>query len=117
MKEIRRRIAEDTLQVLFVAMLLLFLLGMSVLLKSAVESDTTNEYYRSAVVTDIKGNVAYLEDTTGNIWTVEEENVQLYGRYILTMDDKGTDTIYDDEIIKIEWKLYLLFYLWQLLKM
>jgi hypothetical protein len=41
----------------------------------------------------------------------------LYGRYILTMSDNNTDTIYDDEIIKIEWKLYLLFYLWQLLKM
>jgi hypothetical protein len=33
------------------------------------------------------------------------------------MSDKGTDTIYDDEIIKIEWKLYLLFCLRQLLKM
>jgi hypothetical protein len=53
-------------------------------------------------VTDIKGSIAYLEDTTGNIWTVENEDVQLYGRYILTMSDKGTDTIYDDEIIKIE---------------
>ena len=102
MKEIKKRIAEDTLQVLFVAMSLLFLLGMSVLLKSAVESDTTNEYYRSAIVTEKKGNVAYLEDTTGNIWTVENEDVQLYGRYILTMSDNNTDTIYDDEIMKIE---------------
>ena len=102
MKEIRKRVTEDILQVLFVGASLLLLLGMSVLLKTAVMSDGSNEYYRSAIVTEKKGNVAYLEDTTGNIWTIEKENVQLYGRYILTMNDNNTDTIYDDEIIKIE---------------
>lgn len=107
MKEIRRRVVKDVLEVMLVAISLLLLMGMSILLKSAIESDGSNEYYRSAVVTDIKGNIAYLEDTTGNIWTVENENVQMYGRYILTMNDNNTDTIYDDEIIKIEWKLYL----------
>jgi hypothetical protein len=108
MKEIRKKIMEtDILQTIFlIILILLFFLSVSLtilsLLKLTNSSDSSNEYYRSAIVTDIKGGVAYLEDTTGNIWTVEKENVQLYGRYILIMDNKGTDTIYDDEIIKIE---------------
>lgn len=104
MKEIRKKIMEtDTLQTIFLIILISVFLTILSLLKLTNSSDSSsNEYYKSAIVTDMKGGVAYLEDTTGNIWTVEKENVQLYGRYILIMDNKGTDTIYDDEIIKIE---------------
>ena len=103
MKDVRKKIMEmDTLQIIFLVGLLLLILIIPSFLKYANSSDSSNEYYRSAIVTDIKGNIVYLEDTTGNIWTVENEDVQLYGRYILTMSDNNTDTIYDDEIIKIE---------------
>jgi uncharacterized membrane protein YvbJ len=103
MKDVRKKIMEmDTLQIIFLVGLLLLVLIIPSFLKYANSSDSSNEYYRSAIVTDIKDNIAYLEDTTGNVWTIEKENVQLYGRYILTMSDNNTDTIYDDEIIKIE---------------
>jgi uncharacterized membrane protein YvbJ len=103
MKDVRKKIMEmDTLQIIFLVGLLLLVLIIPSFLKYVNSSDSSNEYYRSAIVTDIKDNIAYLEDTTGNVWTIEKENVQLYGRYILTMSDNNTDTIYDDEIIKIE---------------
>lgn len=103
MKDVKKKMMEmSELQTIFLIGILLLIFTIPPLLKYANSSDSSNEYYRSAIVTDIKGSIAYLEDTTGNIWTVEKENVQLYGRYILTMDDKSTDTIYDDEIIKIE---------------
>ena len=92
----------DVLQTTFIISILLLLFTVPSLLKWSNASDDPNLYYKSAIVTEKKGNVAYLEDTTGNIWTVENEDVQLYGRYILTMSDNNTDTIYDDEIIKIE---------------
>jgi uncharacterized membrane protein YvbJ len=102
MKDVKKGIALDVLQIIFLIGFILLIFVVPPFLKYANSSDSSNEYYRSAIVTDIKGSIAYLEDTTGNIWTVENEDVQLYGRYILTMSDKGTDTIYDDEIIKIE---------------
>jgi len=101
MKDVRKTITEmDILQIIFLIGIILLILIIPSFLKYT--NSSSNEYYRSAIVTDIKGSIAYLEDTTGNIWTVENEDVQLYGRYILIMNDKGTDTIYDDEIIKIE---------------
>jgi hypothetical protein len=64
--------------------------------------DANNTYYRSAIVTDVKGKEVYLEDTTHNVWCVEDDSLQMYGRYILTMDSMGTETIFDDEIIEVK---------------
>lgn len=61
-----------------------------------------NTYYRSAVVIETRGTEVLLEDTTGNIWSIEDSSLQKYGRYILTMDNKGTESIYDDEILSVD---------------
>lgn len=66
------------------------------------EEDNTNEYYRSAEVIKVQNEVVYLEDTQGYVWCVEDDTLQMFGRYVLVMDNCGTDDITDDEILRIE---------------
>ena len=66
------------------------------------EKANTNEYYRSAEVFRIENEVIYLEDTQGNVWCVEDDTLKMFGRYILVMDDCGTENITDDAILRIE---------------
>ena len=61
-----------------------------------------NEYYRSAEVFRIENKVVYLEDTQGNVWCVEDDTLKMFGRYILVMDNCGTENITDDVILRIE---------------
>ena len=63
---------------------------------------SSNEYYRSAEVFRIKNEVVYLEDTQGNVWCVENDTLKMFGRYVLVMDDCGTEEITDDVILRIE---------------
>ena len=77
----------------------------AIVLSSTVYSDkkvNTNEYYRSAEVFRIENEVIYLEDTQGNVWCVEDDTLKMFGRYILVMDDCGTEEITDDVILRIE---------------
>ena len=66
------------------------------------EKVNTNEYYRSAEVFRIENKVVYLEDTQGNVWCVEDDTLKMFGRYILVMDNCGTENITDDVILRIE---------------
>ena len=66
------------------------------------EKVNTNEYYRSAEVFHIENEVVYLEDTQGNVWCVEDDTLKMFGRYILVMDNCGTENITDDAILRIE---------------
>ena len=66
------------------------------------EKVNTNEYYRSAEVFRIENEVVYLEDTQGNVWCVEDDTLKMFGRYILVMDNCGTENITDDVILRIE---------------
>ena len=61
-----------------------------------------NEYYRSAEVFRIENEVVYLEDTQGYVWCIEDSNLQMFGRYVLIMDDCGTEDVTDDVILRIE---------------
>ena len=63
------------------------------------EKASTNEYYRSAEVFRIENELVYLEDTQGNVWCVEDDTLKMFGRYILVMDDCGTEEITDDVIL------------------
>ena len=66
------------------------------------EKVNINEYYRSAEVFRIENEVVYLEDTQGNVWCVEDDTLKMFGRYILVMDNCGTENITDDAILRIE---------------
>ena len=84
----------------------LFLAGLLIVFSiviSIVQKDTTTQLYQiSAEVTFTQGKVQQLTDTNGNIWEVEDEDLAMYGRYIVTLDNQGTSDIVDDTIVKIE---------------
>ena len=84
----------------------LFLAGLLIVFAiviSVTQKDTTNQLYQiSAEVTSIQGEVQQLTDIKGNIWEVEDEELAMYGRYIVTLDNQGTSNITDDIIVKIE---------------
>ena len=84
----------------------LFLAGLLIVFAiviSVVQKDTTTQLYQiSAEVTSIQGEVQQLTDIKGNIWEVEDEDLAMYGRYIITLDNQGTSDIVDDTIVKIE---------------
>lgn len=71
-------------------------------LASSNKTNNDTQYYRSATVIDKKNDVCYLEDTEGNLWTYEDENLKEYARYVLVMDNCNTDDIIDDVIVSIE---------------
>lgn len=76
----------------------------SLLVSQGEPKEPNNEYYRSAEVFRIENEVVYLEDTQGYVWCVEGDTLQMFGRYVLVMDNCGTDDITDDEILRIEQK-------------
>ena len=84
----------------------LFLAGLLIvftIIISVTQKDTTNQLYQiSAEVTSIQGEVQQLTDIKGNIWEVEDEDLAMYGRYIITLDNQGTSDKTDDTIVKIE---------------
>ena len=84
----------------------LFLAGLLIVFAiviSVVQKDTTTQLYQiSAEVTSTQGEVQQLTDIKGNIWEVEDDNLKMYGRYIVTLDNQGTSDITDDIIVKIE---------------
>ena len=84
----------------------LFLAGLLIVFAiviSVVQKDTTTQLYQiSAEVTFIQGEVQQLTDIKGNIWEVEDEDLAMYGRYIITLDNQGTSDKTDDTIVKIE---------------
>ena len=82
---------------LFVATTIVFCL-----IAQSNEKANTNEYYRSAEVFRIENEVVYLEDTQGNVWCVEDDTLKMFGRYILVMDNCGTENVTDDVILRIE---------------
>ena len=88
------------------AMFNLFLAGLLIVFAiviSVVQKDTTTQLYQiSAEVTSTQGEVQQLTDIKGNIWEVEDEDLAMYGRYIITLDNQGTSDITDDTIVKIE---------------
>ena len=84
----------------------LFLAGLLIvftIIISVTQKDTTTQLYQiSAEVISTQGEVQQLTDTNGNIWEVEDEDLAMYGRYIITLDNQGTPDKTDDTIVKIE---------------
>ena len=99
MKEKLKYCLETVLLALMPFAIITIVLGLTVY---SDEKVNTNEYYRSAEVFRIENEVVYLEDTQGNVWCVEDDTLKMFGRYILVMDNCGTENITDDVILRIE---------------
>ena len=55
----------------------------------------------TAEVISVENNDTLLEDTTGNVWSIKDNSYSRGDRVIVTFDTKGSNSILDDEIIKI----------------
>lgn len=67
---------------------------------------TTDLYPKTAVVTcvDEESDMVYCMDYTKNLWSFEGSEDWETGDVVsMIMDTKGTDTIYDDEIVSIRY--------------
>ena len=55
----------------------------------------------TAKVIRVENDDTLLEDTTGNVWSIKDNDYSKGENVIITFDTKGTNSILDDEIIKI----------------
>ena len=55
----------------------------------------------TAKVISVENDDTLLEDTTGNVWSIKDNSHSKGENVIITFDTKGTNSILDDEIIKI----------------
>ena len=99
MKEELKYCLETVLLALMPFAIITIVFGLTVYSDKKVN---TNEYYRSAEVFRIENEAVYLEDTQGSVWCVEDDTLKMFGRYILIMDNCGTEDITDDVILRIE---------------
>ena len=87
---------------------MLTILGVAVALITVIILTVCVEsrYSLDAKVIEKNDSIITFEDTTGNLWSIEDtENIYQIGNDVkLTWNDKGTDFKTDDEIIKIEIK-------------
>ena len=93
---------KDLLKVIFGTTIFIVLTVVVCLTLGTDEKANSNEYYRSAEVFRIENEVVYLEDTQGNVWCIEDNALKMFGRYILVMDNCGTEDVTDDVILRIE---------------
>ena len=66
---------------------------------ATTESSTTRVI--KAEVISVENNDTLLEDTTGNVWSIKDNSYSKGDRVIITFDTKGSNSVLDDEIIKI----------------
>ena len=64
------------------------------------ESPTTRMI--TAEVISVENNDTLLEDTTGNVWSIKDNSYSRGDRVIVTFDTKGSNSVLDDEIIRID---------------
>ena len=55
----------------------------------------------TAKVISVENDDTLLEDTTGNVWSIKDNGYSIGDKVIVAFDTKGTNSILDDEIIKI----------------
>lgn len=63
------------------------------------ESSTTRMI--TAEVVSAENEDTLLEDKTGNVWSIKDNSYSKGDRVIITFDTKGSNSVLDDEIIKI----------------
>lgn len=57
-----------------------------------------------AEIVNITNDIITIKDSTGNFWEINNDSYMVGDKVILTISDKGTDFLTDDEIIKIKKK-------------
>ena len=63
---------------------------------------TLNTYKRKGVVVESNRLQVTIEDRQGNLWRTEKKGLKVGDSVVITMHDRGTTSIYDDKIIRVE---------------
>lgn len=61
-----------------------------------------NTYEREGVVVASNWQEVTIEDTCGHLWKVDIADCKVGDKVIMSMHDRGTTSIYDDEVLKVE---------------
>ena len=67
----------------------------------ATKSSSTTRMITAEVIS-VENNDTLLEDTTGNVWSIKDNSYSRGDRVIVTFDTKGSNSVLDDEIIRID---------------
>lgn len=84
----KRRISKKAKTVLFIIIALMFCIALSNL----------NCYERKGVVIKSNNQEVTVIDATGNEWEVKAKDFKVNDEVVMKMHDKGTTSIYDDEV-------------------
>ena len=92
---------------LFVALIILFIttyfIGLNQGLSHEEEATSTTYTAPCAVIeVDPATHWVTLEDWNGETWCIRDDSFEVGELVIATFDDMGTDSIYDDMIIKVD---------------
>ena len=87
-----RRLTKKAKVVVFCALAVVFVLVMG----------TLNTYKRKGVVVESNCLQITIEDKHGNLWEAEKRGLKVGDSVVMTMHDRGTTSIYDDKIIRVE---------------
>lgn len=101
---------EKGIPVLFMGLIILIIVAISVLLadrqRQRLSADMDNIYPKTTVVVEIRKeeNIVVCKDFNGFTWMFKGvEDWEVDDVCSMIMDSKGTETILDDEIIKIRY--------------
>ena len=81
--------------------ILIFFCGLMYFGISLATKDSPTTRMITAEVISVENNDTLLEDTAGNVWNIKDNSYSRGDRVIVTFDTKGSNSILDDEIIKI----------------
>ena len=70
-------------------------------MKLKVKESPTTRMIKAEVIS-VENNDTLLEDTTGNVWSIKDNSYSRGDRVIITFDTKGSNSVLDDEIIRID---------------
>ena len=78
-----------------------FLNALTALYATPTEPAELQVYARDAVVLEDGLGGLLFEDSTGNLWDCDAEDLTIGQRVVLVMSDNATPTIYDDEVLQV----------------
>ena len=81
--------------------ILMFFCGLMYWVTSLKTKEPLTTRMMLAKVISVENDDTLLEDTTGNVWSIKDNDYSKGENVIITFDTKGTNSILDDEIIKI----------------
>lgn len=81
--------------------ILIFFCGLMCFGISLATKDSPTTRIITAEVVSVENDDTLLEDTTGNVWSIKDNSYSKGDRVIITFDTKGSNSVLDDEIIRI----------------